>query len=163
MARTPAAKSETKPKRPKRPPAIKERMTKAAMVQEMAERTELSKGQVESVLSELESVIERHVRSRAAGEFVLPGLFKVSRAKRKAQKKKTGRNPATGEEIVIPAKPGADGHPRAGSEAPARHGIATLPVAFDGGSHAQRLPPAGPLAAAVQQWTGLRRQGILLR
>ena len=105
MARTPAAKSETKPKRPKRPPAIKERMTKAAMVQEMAERTELSKGQVESVLSELESVIERHVRSRAAGEFVLPGLFKISRAKRKAQKKKTGRNPATGEEIVIAAKP----------------------------------------------------------
>ena len=80
-------------------------MTKAAMVQEMAERTELSKGQVESVLTELESVIERHVRSRAAGEFVLPGLIKISRAKRKAQKKKAGRNPATGEEIVIAAKP----------------------------------------------------------
>lgn len=100
MARKPAS-----PKRPKRPPAIREKMTKAAMVQEMSDRTDLSKSQVESVLNELESVIERHVRSRAAGEFVLPGLLKISRAKRKAQKKKTGRNPSTGEEIVIPAKP----------------------------------------------------------
>ena len=35
----------------------------------------------------------------------MPGLIKISRAKRKAQKKKAGRNPATGEEIVIAAKP----------------------------------------------------------
>ena len=85
MARTPAS-----PKRPKRPPAIKEKMTKAAMVQEMSDRTDLSKAQVESVLNELESVIERHVRSRAAGEFVLPGLLKISRANAQGAEEEDG-------------------------------------------------------------------------
>jgi len=49
-------------------------------------------------------VIERHIRKRSAGEFTLPGLRKIKAAKRPATKKRMGRNPATGEEIKIPAK-----------------------------------------------------------
>ena len=75
------------------------------ILNEIAESTSLTRVQVNSVLEELESVIERHIRKRAAGEFTLPGLLKIKSAKRPATKKRMGRNPATGEEMVISAKP----------------------------------------------------------
>jgi nucleoid DNA-binding protein len=90
---------------PKPKPGIKAKMTKTAILNEIAESTNLTRAQVGSVLEELESVIERHIRKRAAGEFTLPGLLKIKAAKRPATKKRKGRNPATGEEIVISAKP----------------------------------------------------------
>ena len=71
----------------KKAPGIKAKMTKTAILNEIATNTNLSRAQVSSVMDELESVIERHIR------------------KRPATKKRMGRNPATGEEIVIPAKP----------------------------------------------------------
>ena len=67
--------------------------------------TNLTKVQVSSVIDGLESVIERHIRMRAAGAFTLPGLLKIKAAKRPASKTRMGRNLATGEEMVIPAKP----------------------------------------------------------
>jgi nucleoid DNA-binding protein len=89
----------------KKAPGIKTKMTKTAILNEIATNTNLSRAQVSSVMDELESVIERHIRKRSAGEFTLPGLLKIKAAKRPATKKRMGRNPATGEEIVIPAKP----------------------------------------------------------
>ena len=90
---------------PKKKPGINSKMTKSMILNEIAESTSLSRVQVNSVLEELESVIERHIRKRAAGEFTLPGLLKIKSAKRPATKKRMGRNPATGEEMVISAKP----------------------------------------------------------
>ncbi len=90
---------------PKRKPGIGKKMTKTQILNEVSENTGLSRAQVGSVMDELESVIERHIRKRAAGEFTLPGLLKIKAAKRPATKKRMGRNPATGEEIVIAAKP----------------------------------------------------------
>ncbi len=90
---------------PKKKPAINSKMTKNMILAEIAESTSLTKVQVNSVIEELESVIERHIRKRAAGEFTLPGLLKIKAAKRPATKKRMGRNPATGEEMIIPAKP----------------------------------------------------------
>ena len=89
----------------KKKPAVRSKMTKTAILNEIATNTDLSRAQVASVLDELESLIERHIRKRAVGEFTLPGLLKIKAAKRPATKKRMGRNPATGEEIVIPAKP----------------------------------------------------------
>lgn len=89
----------------KKAPGIKAKMTKTAILNEIATNTNLSRAQVTSVMDELESVIERHIRKRSVGEFTLPGLLKIKAAKRPATKKRMGRNPATGEEIVIPAKP----------------------------------------------------------
>ena len=89
----------------KKAPGIKAKMTKTAILNEIATNTNLSRAQVSSVMDELESVIERHIRKRSAGEFTLPGLLKIKAATRPATKKRMGRNPATGEEIVIPAKP----------------------------------------------------------
>ena len=89
----------------KRTPAIKAKMTKTAIVGHIAEATELSKKQVDAVLEELETLIERHIKKGAVGEFTLPGLLKIKSVKRPATKKRMGRNPATGEEIVIGPKP----------------------------------------------------------
>ena len=86
-------------------PAIKTKMTKTQILNELAENTELSRKQVSSVLEELESLIERHIKKRGAGEFTLPGLLKIKSVKRPATKKRLGRNPATGEEIWIGPKP----------------------------------------------------------
>lgn len=86
-------------------PAITAKMTKTAIMNELAERTQLSRKQVSAVLDELEILVERHIRKRGVGEFTLPGLLKIRAVKRPATKKRTGRNPATGQEIVIPAKP----------------------------------------------------------
>ena len=100
-----AVQKKTKVVAPKKKPAINSKMTKNMILSEIAESTSLTKVQVNSVIEELESVIERHIRKRAAGEFTLPGLLKIKAAKRPATKKRMGRNPATGEEMVIPAKP----------------------------------------------------------
>ncbi|NCF33061.1 MAG: integration host factor [Proteobacteria bacterium] len=89
----------------KRQPAVKAKMTKTAILNEIATNTNLTRTQVGAVMEELESVIERHIRKRSVGEFTLPGLLKIKAAKRPATKKRMGRNPATGEEIVIAAKP----------------------------------------------------------
>jgi nucleoid DNA-binding protein len=114
-AKRPAAKTRKKAaaKRPaarKAPPAkaapgVKRKMTKTGILNEIATNTDLNRKQVAAVLDELESLIERHIRKRSAGEFTLPGLLKVKSVKRPASKKRMGRNPATGEEIVISAKP----------------------------------------------------------
>lgn len=86
-------------------PAISTKMTKTAILGEIADKTDLSKTQVGAVLDELETLIERHIKKRGAGEFTLPGLMKIKSVKRPATKKRMGRNPATGEEIVIGPKP----------------------------------------------------------
>ncbi len=86
-------------------PAITTKMTKTAILGEIADKTDLTKVQVGAVLDELETLIERHIKKRGAGEFTLPGLMKIKSVKRPATKKRMGRNPATGEEIVIGPKP----------------------------------------------------------
>lgn len=98
--KAPVAAPAAKPKA-----GVKAKMTKTAILNDIAESTNLSRAQVASVMDELESVIERHIRKRSVGEFTLPGLLKIKAAKRPATKKRMGRNPATGEEIVIAAKP----------------------------------------------------------
>jgi len=103
--KAPAKKAATSAAPAKRKPGINAKMTKTAILNEIATNTDLSRAQVASVLDELESLIERHIRKRAVGEFTLPGLLKIKAAKRPATKKRMGRNPATGEEIVIAAKP----------------------------------------------------------
>ena len=107
MARKKAsAKSKAKqtPAKPKTTP-VKTKMTKTAILNELSEKTDLSRKQVAAVLEELEILIERHIKKRGAGEFTLPGLLKIRSVKRPATKKRLGRNPATGEEIMIGPKP----------------------------------------------------------
>ncbi|EAT10976.1 integration host factor [Bermanella marisrubri] len=85
--------------------AVKERYNKTQILTEIAENTELTKKQVQAVLDNLGDVIERHVKKRAVGEFVLPGLLKIQAVKKPAKKARKGINPFTGEETVFKAKP----------------------------------------------------------
>lgn len=55
--------------------AVAERYNKTQILTEIADNTELTKKQVQAVLDNLGDVIERHVKKRAVGEFVLPGLL----------------------------------------------------------------------------------------
>jgi len=99
-------KAKAKAAAPKRKvTAIRDKMTKTAILTEISEKTELSRKQVDGVLEELEILIERHIKKGGCGEFTLPGLLKIRSVKRPATKKRMGRNPATGEEIVIGPKP----------------------------------------------------------
>ena len=101
-----AKKTAAKKKAPvKKAPAISKKLTKTGILAEIAENTGLTRAQVDSVLDELETLIERHIKKRSVGEFTLPGLLKIRSVKRPATEKRMGRNPATGEEIVIGPKP----------------------------------------------------------
>lgn len=100
-----SAKKKAAPAKKATAPAVTTKMTKSAILAEIAEKTDLTKGQVGAVIDELETLIERHIKKRGVGEFTLPGLMKIKSVKRPATKKRMGRNPATGEEIVIGPKP----------------------------------------------------------
>lgn len=91
----------------KKTTAITEKYTKTAILAEIAQNTDLSKRQVDAVLSELASLIERHVKKRGVGEFTLPGLLKIKTVKKIAQKAKKGvPNPfRPGELMDVAAKP----------------------------------------------------------
>lgn len=93
-----APKLESKP--------IAEKQTKAQIYAELADMAQLSKAEVKAVVSAMRNVIERHVKPRGSGEVTLPDLgIRVRRIQKKASKARMGRNPFTGEEIQIPAKP----------------------------------------------------------
>lgn len=85
--------------------AVKKPMTKSSIVNEIAENSGLTKKQVSSVFDELEILIERHIKKRAAGKFILPGLMKIEVKRKPATKARKGINPFTGEETIFKAKP----------------------------------------------------------
>ncbi|SDJ69556.1 HU family DNA-binding protein [Microbulbifer yueqingensis] len=85
--------------------AVKEKYTKTQILNQIAENTDLTRKQVQSVMDELSDVIESHIKKRAVGEFTLPGLMKITTVKKPAKKARKGINPFTGEETVFKAKP----------------------------------------------------------
>ena len=116
MAATKAAEKKKAPAKKKAPSskavapikkvkAITERYTKTQILTQIAENTELSRKQVQSVINELTDIIEGHIKKRACGEFVMPGLMKIATIKKPAKKARKGVNPFTGEETTFKAKP----------------------------------------------------------
>lgn len=86
--------------------AIKDRMTKSQAVAQIAEETGLSKKDVKAVFEANANLMYRHIKPRGAGTYTIPETgVKVRRVKRPARPARKGRNPATGEEITIAAKP----------------------------------------------------------
>ena len=84
---------------------VKERYSKTQILNQIVEKTGVAKKDVNSVLDELSDIIEGHVKKRACGEFVMPGLFKIVTVKKPARKARKGINPFTGEETTFAAKP----------------------------------------------------------
>jgi nucleoid DNA-binding protein len=99
-------KSSTKKLAPaKNVPAAKTVMTKSNILDEIAGNTGLSKKQVSSVFDELTTLIERHIKKGAVGQFALPGLMKIEVKRKPATKARKGMNPFTGEETMFKARP----------------------------------------------------------
>ena len=92
---------------PKKAAAIKDKMTKSQMTASIADSTGLTKVQVNSVMDELESLIDRSIRKRGVGEFTIPGLMKITTIKKPAKKaRKNVPNPfKPGELMDVAAKP----------------------------------------------------------
>jgi nucleoid DNA-binding protein len=90
---------------PRKITAVKKPMTKSAIIEEIAQNTELNKKQVSSVLDELTILIERHIKKRSPGQITLPGLMKIEVKRKPATKARKGINPFTKEETVFKAKP----------------------------------------------------------
>jgi nucleoid DNA-binding protein len=84
---------------------IKEKYTKTQIVSDIAESTGLTRRQVAAVIDELGDVIERHIKKKAVGAFVLPGLLKIATIRKPATKERKGINPFTGEEATFKARP----------------------------------------------------------
>jgi DNA-binding protein HU-beta len=75
------------------------RMGKSELFSHFADRFEVKRTQAREFFDELNVLAEKELKR--SGEFVLPGMVKLVVQKRKAR---MGRNPATGEQIKIPAK-----------------------------------------------------------
>ncbi len=80
-------------------------MTKAEIIGHLADRLDMKKADVTTVLDELAELIHHHLGKKGPGSFVLHNLFKVEVVKKAAVKAKEGINPFTKEPMTIAAKP----------------------------------------------------------
>lgn len=75
-------------------------MNKQDLINEIAARTALSKAQATQTVDALGDIAQ-HQLTKPGAELTLPGIGKLKAVHKEAR---TGRNPANGEEIDIPAK-----------------------------------------------------------
>lgn len=84
----------------------KDKQTRIEILQTLAEQTNLSRVQVESLFDALNKVISGHMKKRGSGEFTIPKTgIKLRRIKKKATKARVMVSPLTGQEVTIAAKP----------------------------------------------------------
>jgi DNA-binding protein HU-beta len=76
------------------------RMTQTQIIKELAEKAGVQTKVIKQVLTDLSEMAVRETKKK--GVFVMPGG--IGRLVRQERKARTGRNPATGEAIKIPAK-----------------------------------------------------------
>jgi DNA-binding protein HU-beta len=78
-------------------------LTQTQLVTAVADRAELSKTDAKRALAALEEVVLEELGN--AQKVRIAGLVQLTIRVKPATKKRQGRNPATGEEITIAAKP----------------------------------------------------------
>lgn len=100
-----AKKAPTQQAAAKKTTAVRERYSKTQIISELAANSDLTRKQVNTLLAELATLVERHVKKRSVGEFVLAGLIKIHTVKRPAKKAYKGINPFTGKETTFKARP----------------------------------------------------------
>ena len=77
-------------------------LTQSQMIAAVADRADTSKGDAKRALDALDEIVLEELRN--AQRVRLGGLVQLTVRVKPAQKKRKGRNPATGEEITIAAK-----------------------------------------------------------
>lgn len=78
-------------------------LTQTQLVSVLAERAELNKSDVKRALAALEDMVLEELAN--AQKVRIGGLVQLTVRIKPATKKRQGRNPATGEQITIAAKP----------------------------------------------------------
>ena len=79
--------------------------TKSEILACIAEATQLSRKQVESVFDALSGLIKAAVGKDGPGVFVSPGLMKIMVVEKPATPERKGINPFTKQEQIFKAKP----------------------------------------------------------
>ena len=100
--KSPAKKTAAKPAAAK---PIKDVMSKSALVAHIAGATEVAAKDVRAVMAALEAAIHASIGKKGAGQFVLPGVLKITAVSVAAKPKRKGINPFTGQETTFAAKP----------------------------------------------------------
>lgn len=85
--------------------AAPKRMTKSQIIAELAEKTGVSKKDVNAMFGLLSELIKRELGKKGPGEFVIPDLFKLKVRVNPAKKARKGIDPFTKQEREFPAKP----------------------------------------------------------
>jgi nucleoid DNA-binding protein len=97
--------AKTAKKKPFKATAASSRRSKGDLVKEIAGATELKTSKVKEVFDVLTAIIAADLGKKGVGEFNFNGLMKLKTVNKPATKSRKGRNPFTGEEITIKAKP----------------------------------------------------------
>jgi nucleoid DNA-binding protein len=80
-------------------------LTKTETLNLLAEKSGVSKKEVNSVIDALGSTIEEQLNKKGPGVFNIPGLMKVKVVRKPATPARKGINRFTGEEQMFKAKP----------------------------------------------------------
>lgn len=78
-------------------------LTQAQLIAAVADRAEISKAEAKRTLAALDAVVLEEIGN--AQKVRIGGLVQLTVRVKPAQKARPGRNPATGEQITIAAKP----------------------------------------------------------
>ena len=105
------------------PKAIKAALNKTQLIAYLVEQSGVEAKSVKAVLASLETSVLGSVDKKGAGEFTLPGLFKVSVQKVPAKAKRFGKDPFTGEERWFPAAGFGEGEGSPAQEAEGRRAV----------------------------------------
>ena len=97
--------AKTAKKKPFKASPASSRRSKGDLVKVIAEATELKTSKVKEVFDVLTSIMAADLGKKGPGEFNFIGLMKAKTVNKPATKARKGRNPFTGEEITIKAKP----------------------------------------------------------
>ncbi len=101
----PVAKKKTTAKKKASAAKAKKPPTKSEILTSIADTTDLSRKEVQSVLTALEELIQKNLRTKV-GMFSVPGLMKIKVVKKPATKERKGPNPFNKDEIItFKAKP----------------------------------------------------------
>jgi nucleoid DNA-binding protein len=97
--------AKTAKKKPYKATPASSRRSKSELVREIAAATDLKATKVMEVFDTLTAIMAADLGKKGVGEFNFNGLLKLKTVQKPATKARKGRNPFTGEEITIKAKP----------------------------------------------------------
>lgn len=79
--------------------------TQTELTSVLSEQLGITRKDVKNIIDILPIIAKHHLAKKGPGQFTIPGIVKIVGTNKAATKARKGRNPATGEEITIKAKP----------------------------------------------------------